>query len=333
MNKWILLTHQIAQDAPNLRVKVWRDLKKHGAVLFKNAVYVLPYSKKHEEIMQWLCKQIKDIGGDASLFITESLDKKQDEEIIKTFHEICNKEYLALITVCDDVLKKVEQIEGTEGVTAEIIYDFKKRLSEIIKSTEDIARIDFFYAPQKVQLTQKIEIIGQKLAEWSKTSRKEVAVMHKAYQVKDFLGKKWVTRKDVFIDRIASAWLIKKFIDPKARFVFLSKDEKCKGAIPFDMYGSEFTHRGEDCTFETLIKAFNLKDPVLRRIADIVHDIDLRDNKYYRKETDGIEQIIKGLKQQQKDDNKLLEKGKEIFDVLYQYYTSSMKGEDKYATS
>jgi hypothetical protein len=99
------------------------------------------------------------------------------------------------------------------------------------------------------------------------------------------------------------------------------------------MYGSEFTHHGEDCTFETLMKAFDLKDPALQSIAEIVHDIDLKDSKYGRKETEGIENIIRGLKQQQKDDAKLLEKGKEIFDVLYQYYTSSMKEEDEHASS
>ncbi|MFN3532922.1 MAG: chromate resistance protein ChrB domain-containing protein [Candidatus Brocadia sp.] len=335
MNKWILFIHQIAQDAPNLRVKVWRDLKKHGAVLFKNAVYVLPYTKEHEEIMKWLCKRIKDSGSDASLFITESLDKKQDEEIIKTFHEVCDREYLTVITACNDLLKKIEQIEGTEGITEGIIYDSKKRLSEIIRNTEDIAKIDFFSALQKERVSQKIQVIRHKIEEWANSPKKEARVIHKIYRIKDYVGKKWITRKDIYIDRIASAWFIRRFIDPKAKFVFLAKntDKIPNNAIPFDMYGAEFTHHGDDCTFETLIKVFNLKDPALQPIAEIVHDIDLKDNKYDRKETEGIEQIIKGLKQQQKDDNKLLEKGMEIFAILYQYYTSSMKREDKHATT
>ncbi len=324
MHKWILFIHQIAQDAPNLRVKIWRDLKKHGAVLFKNAVYVLPYNKQHEEIMQWLCKQIKDSGSDASLFVTESLDKKQDEEIIKTFHELCDKEYLAVITACDDILKKTEQIEGTEGITANIVYDFKKRLSEITKNTEDIARIDFFHAPQKERVSQKTQLIRHKIEEWSKSPKREVSVIHKIYRIKDYVGKKWVTRKDIYIDRTASAWLIRKFIDPKAKFVFLAKntDKIPNNAIPFDMYGAEFTHHGEDCTFETLIKAFDLKDPALQPIAEIVHDIDLSDSKYDRKEAEGIGQIITGLSQKLKNDKNLLEKGIEIFDALYHKYSS-----------
>ncbi|HHT9106490.1 MAG TPA: chromate resistance protein ChrB domain-containing protein [Candidatus Wujingus californicus] len=323
MNKWILFIHQIAQDAPNLRVKVWRTLKKYGALLFKNAVYILPCTKEHEEIMQWLCKQIKDSGSDASLFITESLSREQDEKIIKAFQEVRNKEYLEMFDACNNLLQKIEQIEETDGITGKSSDTLKKKLNEIIKNTEDISRIDFFYSPQKDKVFDKIHFIQQKLNGWQKTSEKEIPDIGKNYKVKDFLGKKWVTRKDIFIDRIASAWLIKRFIDLKAKFAFLSKGEQCKGAIPFDMYGSEFTHRGEDCTFETLMKVFGLKDDALQTISEIVHDIDLKDNKYGRKEAEGIEQIIAGLSQRLMDDNKLLEKGMEIFDALYLSYSST----------
>ena len=162
----------------------------------------------------------------------------------------------------------------------------------------------------------------QKLNEWSKTTEKGINTINEVYKVHDFLNKKWVTRKDIFIDRLASAWLIRRFIDPKARFVFVSKgtEKVPRGTVPFDMYGSEFTHHGEDCTFETLMKAFDLKDTALQSIAEIVHDIDLKDNKYGRKEADGIAQIVTGLSQKLKNDNKLLEKGSEIFDALYEYY-------------
>lgn len=325
MNKWILLIHQIAHDSPNLRVKIWRNLKKHGAVLFKNAVYVLPYTNEHEEIMQWLCNQIKEGGSDASLFITESLDRKQDDEIIKSFHEICDKEYILLIEVCDAELKKITQREETEGISESLVHECKRKLNEILKSADDISKIDFFHAPQKEILLQKIASLQKTLLKWTKTSEKEIKVTGKVYQIKDFLGKKWVTRKDIFIDRIASAWLIRRFIDPKARFVFVLKGtgKIPRGTVPFDMYGSEFTHHGEDCTFETFMKAFDLKDSALQSIAEIVHDIDLKDNKYGRKEAEGIERVIAGLSRHLSNDNKLIEKGLEIFDALYQNYSSS----------
>ena len=323
LNKWILLIHQIAQDSPNLRVKIWRNLKKHGAVLFKNGVYVMPFTDEHEETMQWLCNQIKEGGSDASLFITESLNKEQDAEIIKTFQETCNKAYLDLIGSCDNLIKKIEQIEKTEGITDKSSVMLKRELCEIIKSAEDIAKTDFFHASQNENVFNKIHLMQQKLNEWSKTTEKGITAINKVYKVKDFLNKKWVTRKDIFIDRLASAWLIKRFIDTKAMFVFSSKDKKPRNAIPFDMYGSEFTHHGEDCTFETFMKAFDLNDPALQSIAEIVHDIDVKDNKYGRKEAEGISQIVTGLSQKLKNDNKLLEKGLEIFDALYQNYSSS----------
>jgi len=273
--------------------------------------------------MQWLCNQIKEGGSDASLFITESLDKKQDDEIMKSFHEICDKEYISLIEVCDAELKKITQREDTEGISEGLAHEYKRKLNEILKSADDISKIDFFHAPQKEILLQKIASLQKMLLKWAKTSEKEIKVTGKVYQIKDFSGKKWATRKDIFIDRIASAWLIRRFIDPKARFVFVSKgtEKVPRGTVPFDMYGSEFTHHGEDCTFETLKKAFDLKDTALQSIAEIVHDIDLKDNKYDRKEAEGIASIVSGLSQRVKDDNKLLEKGLEIFDALYQNYS------------
>lgn len=328
MNTWILLTHQIPQDAPNLRVKIWRSLKKHGAVLFKNAVYVLPYTKEHEEVMQWLCKEIKDNGGNACVFITESLDKKQDEEIIKTFNEVRNKEYLPFIGSCSNIVNAIEKIEETEGVTGHVIDEFTKELHEVMESLKDMVKIDFFHAPQGEILSKKIELAQQKIKKWSGKSEQKTAVALKVYKIKDFLGKKWVTRKDIYIDRLASAWLIRRFIDPNAKFIFVSKsDEKLpKNTIPFDMYGAEFTHYGDNCTFETLIKTFDLRDQALYPLAEIIHDIDLKDNKYNRKESDGIGQIITGLSQKLNNDNKLLEKGMEIFDALYYSYTTKAKG-------
>ncbi|MBI2557156.1 MAG: hypothetical protein HYW13_07090 [Planctomycetes bacterium] len=142
MNKWILLIHQIAQDAPNFRVKVWRILKKNGAVLIRNAVYALPYTKDHEEIMQWISKQIKDGGSDASLFITESLDKEQDAEIIKAFQDSCNKAYLALIEPCNNLQKKIEQIEETKGTSNHLKHELTRELSGIMKNYDDVDRVD-----------------------------------------------------------------------------------------------------------------------------------------------------------------------------------------------
>ncbi|MCF6150305.1 MAG: chromate resistance protein [Candidatus Kuenenia sp.] len=323
MNKWILFSYHVARSSQSLRVKVWRLLKRYGAVLFKNTVYILPYSKEHEEMILWLCKNIKDSGGEASSFITESLDKEQDDEIIKTFQELCDREYCGLIETCESFIKKVERVESTQGLTESTVKGYRKKLLELTKMYAEIKKVDFFQSPQRVLAEKKLQRLQEKLEILPEKSGKEKSKLSKVYHVKDYLNKKWVTREDVYIDRIASAWFIKKFIDAKAQFVFVKKNARVlpKNTIPFDMYGSEFTHHGEDCTLEAFLKAFQINDVALQHIAEIVHDIDLKDEKYGREEAEGIERVIDGMCLKLKNDNARLEKGLETFDSLYAFYS------------
>ena len=134
----------------------------------------------------------------------------------------------------------------------------------------------------------------------------------------DFQSRRWVTRRNLHIDRLASAWLISQFIDKRPRFYFVADNETLKGAIPFDMFGAEFTHQGDDCTFETLLKRFGLMDiQGLRDLAEIVHDIDLKDDKFNRLEAAGLNAIINGLSASLRDDRKLLQQSNAIFDGLF----------------
>ena len=322
MNKWILFAYHVTRSSQSLRVKVWRMLKRYGAVFFKNTVYILPYSKEHEEMILWLCKNIKDSGSEASLFITESLDKKQDDEIIKTFHELCDKEYCRLIETCESVMEKVGQVESTQGLTESTVKGYKKKLLELTKMYAEIKKTDFFQSQQRVLADKKLQRLQEKLEVLPEKSGKEKSHLSKVYYVKDYLNKKWITREDVYIDRIASAWFIKKFIDSKAQFVFVKKNIRVlpKNTIPFDMYGSEFTHHGEDCTLETFLKAFQINDAALQHVAEIVHDIDLNYSKYGREEVEGVERVIDGMCLRMKNDDERLEKGAEIFDALYAFY-------------
>lgn len=124
------------------------------------------------------------------------------------------------------------------------------------------------------------------------------------------------------IDRLASAWLISRFIDKRPRFYFVADNETLEGAIPFDMFGAEFTHQGEDCTFETLLKRFALTDiRGLRDLAEIVHDIDLKDDKFNRLEAAGLNAIINGLSESHRDDRKLLQQSNVVFDGLFTLFS------------
>lgn len=271
----------------------------------------------------WLCKNIKDSGSEASLFITESLDKKQDDEIIKTFHELCDREYCGLIETCDSVMKKVGQVESTQGLTESTVKGYKKKLLELTKMCAGIKKTDFFQSSQKMLAEKKLQRLQEKLEILPEKLGKEKSHLSKVYHVKDYLNKKWVTREDIYIDRIASAWFIKKFIETKAQFVFVKKNIRAlpKNTIPFDMYGFEFTHHGEDCTLETFLKAFQINDVALQHVVEIVHDIDLKDGKYGREEAEGIERVIDGMCLTIKDDNARLKKGAELFDALYAFYS------------
>jgi len=132
----------------------------------------------------------------------------------------------------------------------------------------------------------------------------------------------WVTRQGVYVDRIASAWLIRRFIDPEARFKFVSGKgyRPNEGELRFDMFEAEFTHEGDKCTFEVLLERSALKDPALRAIAEIIHDIDLKDSKFGRTEVPGIRTLIEGISVATKDDLQRIARGTEVFNDLYEYF-------------
>ena len=132
-------------------------------------------------------------------------------------------------------------------------------------------------------------------------------------------GATWVTRKGVFIDRIASAWLIRRFIDPDARFKFVLAQgyKPADGELRFDMYRGEYGHEGDSCTFETLLRRFQITDPALTAIAEIVHDLDLKDDKFGRLEASGVLAVVKGITAGLEDDAQRLARGSPVFDGLY----------------
>jgi hypothetical protein len=134
---------------------------------------------------------------------------------------------------------------------------------------------------------------------------------------RDFRGRVWLTRPRPEIDRIGSAWLIRKFIDPKAKFVFESKRSLNRRVLTFDMLGGDFSHEGDDCTFETLIRRFGIQDKAAQKIAEMIHDADLDDARFQRVEAVGIDRVLKGWAKQGLLDREILRRGFECFDALY----------------
>ena len=136
-------------------------------------------------------------------------------------------------------------------------------------------------------------------------------------------GRTWVTRQGVFVDRIASAWLIRRFIDPEARFKFVPARgyRPAPGELRFDMFEAEYTHEGERCSFQTLVARFGLDDPALAAVGEIVHDIDCKDEQFGRPETQGVARLLRGIADGTEHDEERLERGGRLFEDLYAAFT------------
>ncbi len=319
--KWLFLVHQMQTLNSRERVKVWRLTKKVGAVFYRNSVYVLPYSKEQLEDFQWLCQQIKDSKGEASVFVSESQGENEDRIIRSLFERSREEDYAAILTSAKDLLKRIRSAKQKKQISEPLLKKLTRETRHLTKSFTDIERIDFFSVPLAKEVRGTLEQITNHLTS-SQPQRGALALI-KRYSPKAFQQKVWATRENIHIDRLCSAWLIRRFIDSQAKFVFAPESKLPKDAIPFDVFGAEFSHHGEDCTFETLLKSFGLKDKALIAIAEIVHDIDIKDHKFGRLESAGLDAVVRALSNSLKDDHKVLEVGSTILDALYAYFSST----------
>lgn len=315
--KWLLLAHQVLTPNSKERVKVWRAIKKTGAALYRNSVYILPYTKERLEDFQWVCQQINDSRGEASIFVSSAENNKEDAAMRAVFTKAREEDYAALLKSAEQLKNRINQVRNRKDLNNSRRKRFEKEAKQLREDFEEIRSIDFFSgsAPRKLQQT---------LSEITTWLSAEVEISKPApiqtRSAKDYQKKIWTTREGIHIDRLCSAWLIRRFIDHSAKFVFAPEKKLPKGAIPFDVFGTEFSHHGEDCTFETLMKSFRIQDRALREIAEIIHDIDLKDHKFGRVEAVGIDLVIRSLGDFIHDDHQFLEIGLSILDGLYQFF-------------
>lgn len=317
----MLLIHLLPPNPTNLRVRIWRKLQKLGAISIKNSVYVLPFSEKTHEDFQWLKQEIESAGGEATVFRAGSVEGATDEEIIGAFRKGRDEEYSRLAAELDALTVAVREQKRGGHLSAGRLAGYEAELDKLHLELERVVSTDFFGAEGRVAAIKAYEQCQKALRDsqsHEKAVAKTKAIGGYALQLSGFQNRRWVTRRNLHIDRLASAWLIRQFIDKRPRFYFVAEGEHVEGGIPFDMFGAEFTHQGEDCTFETLIKRFGLMDDrALVEIAEIVHDIDLKDNKFNRLEAAGLNATVRGLSELLRDDRKLLRQCNVIFDGLY----------------
>lgn len=324
--KWLFLVHQIQTKNSRERVKVWRLTKKIGAVLYRNSVYVLPYSTERNEDFNWLCQQIRDSKGEASVFVTESNDKKENETLINLFNSERQKDYELLLSKAKEALRQLDSVNPKIIINNDI-KNKTKASTQIINEYNEFNKIDFFNSSKGKDVKSAIEKLKQKL--YSIIGETTSVKNRSHYSFQDFQNKVWATRAHIHIDRTASGWLIKRFIDKGAKFVFADENSFPEEAIPFDTFGAEFGHHGDDCTFETLLKVFRIRDKALQQIAEIAHDIDLKDNKFHKSEAPGIDTAIRSFSNYFDNDEKTLEYGSILFDSLYNHFANFIRRNKK----
>jgi hypothetical protein len=324
--KWLFLVHQIGTRNSRERVRVWRLIKKVGAELYRNSVYVLPYSKERLEDFQWACQQIRDSQGEASVYVSKAQDPKEDRLLQSLFLKSREENYLRLLEDSKKLLDRVQRSKQANRFTFGLKKLVQKELKQIRERLEETNKIDFFRKSPPGELRQILETLQKLLTDEHQDLQ---SLPLRRQSIKAFQGKTWATRENIHIDRIASAWLILRFIDPKAKFVFAPEGKLPTLAIPFDVFGAELSHHGEDCTFETLLGSFGLRDRGLKSIAEIVHDVDLKDHMFERAEASGLDTVIRSLALKLQDDHKLLQTCLEIFDALYRRYSLKAKSKRK----
>src|SRR5213595_353120 len=299
-SSWLLLLFSLPTNRKTERVAVWRRLKKMGAVQLKTSTYLLPDEPAQYEQFQWLAQQIRDYGGDSTLVRAQEIEGLTKEKVIAMFNDARAKDYAELRKSLQGFIGRRKKLDP-ELATAE--------LERLTRQFRELREVDFFDSPRGHDVAMLL-----RRAEGPRRSRQSEVLDAKQYR-----GKTWLTRPRPEIDRVGSAWLISKFIDPKAKFVFAPSAQAVSDAIPFDMLDAEFSHHGNNCTFETLVKRFSLAAKAVSRIAEMIHDADLDDAKFQRVECMGIDRVLKGWAKQGLTDKEILRHGFECFDALYAF--------------
>jgi hypothetical protein len=313
--RWLILVHQLPPLPSNLRVRTWRRLQQLGAVAVKQSVYVLPDTAESREDFEWLKVEIEGAGGEAIVYSADHVDPAAEAALIEQFRHVRQQAYTELASELQRIQRPRASQPGPSRRRRDIVH-YRDRFAAI-------ERVDFFGSAGRdrvVRLLAELEAAAPRAAKGKAQHAKGIPDDTGQYE-----GRLWVTRPRPGVDRMASAWLIRRFIDSKARFAFITDVKTAGDALPFDMFGGGFGHEVDRCTFETLQRQFELHEPALARLAEIVHDLDLKDAKFGAPEAPMLAATIEGLQLSCPDDHSLLEQGMILFEALYRSFARAMR--------
>jgi hypothetical protein len=308
--RWLLLIHQLPPKPAYLRVRIGRRLAALGAVALKNTVYALPRTEAAQEDFAWVLREISEAGGEAIVVAAALLEGLRDADVEALFHAARAADYERIAARAAKLDATLRRRSSPPRMAAEL-----RRLEAQLAIA---IAIDFFEAPGREVAEGRLEAVAARIRARERPEAADPAASTRL-DLRELSGRTWVTRRGVHVDRIACAWLIRRFLDPEAHFKFVPPRgyRVAPGEIRFDMYDAEFTHEGDRCTFEVLIDEAGIKDAALRAVAEVVHDIDLKDGKFGRPETAGVALLLEGVARADRDDERRLARGGQIFEDLY----------------
>lgn len=303
---WLLLVPQFPAKPAYLRVKVWRRLQAIGAAPLKNAVHALPLRADTRARFEELQREIAAGGGEAFVLEARLVGGMGDAELRGLFDAARDGDY-------EELAQEARTLLAADEVSTVQVARLRARCAEI-------AAIDFFGAHGGQAVDALLAELEERSRQHPDVSRSEPAPAIGPADLKDRV---WVTRRGVHVDRIASAWLVRRFVDPSPTFKFVDGKTYAPepGELRFDMAGAEFTHEGDRCTFETLVLRAGLTDDAaLAALAEIVHDLDIADGKFNRAEAAGIGALVAGICAATDDDEERIARGASALDGLYAHF-------------
>ena len=312
--RWLVLVHQLPPLPSNLRVRTWRRLQQLGAMAVKQSVYVLPDTAESREDFEWLKVEIEGAGGEAIVYSADHVDPAADAALIEQFRHLRQQAYTELARELQRIQRPRASRRGTAGR--------RRDLARCRERFAAIERVDFFGSAGRDRVMTLLAELEATAASGAKGKGQPAMAGEDSIQ---YEGRLWVTRPRPGVDRMASAWLIRRFIDSKARFAFITDVKAAGDALPFDMFRAGFGHEGDRCTFETLTTRFGINDAAVARIAEIVHDLDLKDGRFGAPEAATLGIAIDGLQLSYTNDSLLLDQGMTLFEALYRSFCQAMR--------
>ncbi len=313
---WILMFYSMPSKPERNRLRIYRRLQKEGTLSLKDGVHILPLSDDRYEFFQWLSKEIKGLDGEMNFVVIEKIEMMENIDVIALFQAQAEASYSEVEQKIRKITVDLSLLE--DKVDIELEHTLRQMLKKVVRDFDLLYKIDYFYSSKGKTLKTMIQNIQSRFESdfemHSNASRFTIPL----YEITHYKNKTWQTRTNPFVDRMASAWLISKQIDSNAKFIFSDTiNASNPNIITYDMNEAIFTHIGDLCTFEVLLKSFGIEDDILNAIAKLVHTLDINDDKYISPQADGIKLILSAIRSSSFDDYEILKKSGEIFDYLY----------------